>query len=104
MRFYIDDFNYSKIKSSKRDKEYRLHLIDGIVFFILKLKNSEYYTSQLYEYELIKDDIKEWLINEIDKGEFLILNDYDYDMIINPMFRKIIRGDKLDIILKRGEN
>lgn len=33
-------------------------------FFILKQKGNDYYTSQLFEYDPIKDQIKEWLLEE----------------------------------------
>ena len=47
------------------DNEYKLYDIrGGNIFFILKEKNGKYYTSQLFEYDPIKDQIKEWLLEE----------------------------------------
>ena len=33
-------------------------------FFILKQKGNDYYTAQLFEYDPIKEQIKEWLLEE----------------------------------------
>lgn len=33
-------------------------------FFILKQKGNDYHTAQLFEYDPIKDQIKEWLLEE----------------------------------------
>ena len=73
------------------DNEYKLYDIrGGSVFFILKEKNGKYYTSQLFEYEPIVDELKEWLISIISKGykrlEIEELS-FSYNKIIKPMFR-----------------
>lgn len=73
------------------DNEYKLYDIrGGNIFFILKEKNGKYYTSQLFEYEPIVDELKEWLINIISKGykrlEIEELS-FSYDKVIKPMFR-----------------
>lgn len=101
-KFYIDDFGKKK-KSNQ--EEYKLHLVDGGTFFILKLKDGIYYTAQLDEYVPIKDELKGWLIREIERNDsdkFLLLNDdYDYDMIIGTMFKRLLREDKLNSIFNR---
>lgn len=33
-------------------------------FFILKQKGNDYHTAQLFEYDTIKEQIKEWLLEE----------------------------------------
>jgi hypothetical protein len=73
------------------DNEYKLYDIrGGNIFFILKEKNGKYYTSQLFEYEPIVDELKEWLISIISKGykrlEIEELS-FSYDKVIKPMFR-----------------
>ncbi len=73
------------------DNEYKLYDIrGGSVFFILKEKNGKYYTSQLFEYEPIVDELKEWLISIISKNykrlEIEELS-FSYNKIIKPMFR-----------------
>jgi hypothetical protein len=73
------------------DNEYKLYDIrGGIVFFILKEKDGKYYSSQLFEYEPIVEEIKEWLIPIISKSyirtEIEELS-FSYDKVIKPMFR-----------------
>ncbi len=73
------------------DNEYKLYDIrGGRVFFILKEKDGKYHTSQLFEYEPIVEEIKEWLIEIISKGyrRFEIEElSFSYDKVIKPMFR-----------------
>lgn len=66
-------------------------------FFILKQKGNDYYTSQLFEYDPIKDQIKEWLLEEgIPKfysrklGSITTSVDFEFSIITS-----IIREDKL---------
>jgi len=76
--------------------EYKLYDIRScIVFFILKDKSLEiwegpdYYTSQLFEYEPIVEELKEWLIKVINSNPKIFLEDlsFNYDKVIKPMFR-----------------
>jgi hypothetical protein len=73
------------------DNEYKLYDIrGGNIFFILKEKNGKYYTSQLFEYDTIVEELKDWLISIISKGykrlEIEELS-FSYDKVIKPMFR-----------------
>lgn len=52
--------NYFSI--NKNDGEYKLYDYTGNIFFILKKKLGCYHTSNLYQYEDIVDEIKNWLI------------------------------------------
>jgi hypothetical protein len=96
-KFYIDDFG----KQKDNQEEYKLHFSDGSVFFILKLKDGIYYTAQLDEYIPIKEDLKAWFINEINRNVFLLNDSYDYESIIGFMFKKIIRDDKINRLFRR---
>lgn len=83
-KFYID----------ARNGEFflRYHLSDR-VFFILKFKRDKYYTSQLDEYKPIKEQLKDWLITELENGD--IKESYD-NSLIKSMFRDL----KLKKLLK----
>jgi len=76
--------------------EYKLYDIhSGIVFFILKDKSLEnwegpdYYTAQLFDYDPIAEELKEWLIQVIKSNPKIFLEDlsFNYDKHIKPMFR-----------------
>ena len=63
--------------------EYKLYDIhSGIVFFILKDKSLEnwegpdYYTAQLFDYDPIAEELKEWLIQVIKNNPKIFLEDY----------------------------
>lgn len=51
------------ILSKINDSEWKLSLGNS-PFFILKQKGDRYYTSQLTQYEPIKEEIKTWLLEE----------------------------------------
>lgn len=81
---------------TSNDSEYRFYDIHGgNVFFILKEKQGEnweevkYYTSQLFEYEPIAEELKEWSIEIIKKNPKAFLEDmsFNYNKVIKPMFR-----------------
>ncbi len=86
MRFYID---------RKKNNEWLLHYDTGVVFFIVKEQYGNYYTSQLDEYKPIKDEIKDWFINELNKG---LEDSYDFSKIT-----QIIRDHKLKKLLNNSE-
>ena len=76
--------------------EYKLYDIrSGNVFFILKDKSLEiwegpdYYTAQLFEYDPIVEELKEWFIKVINSNPKIFLKDlsFNYDKVIKPMFR-----------------
>jgi hypothetical protein len=76
--------------------EYKLYDIkSGIVFFILKDKpleiweGSDYYTAQLFDYEPVAEELKEWLIEIIKNNSKAFLEDmsFNYNKVIKPMFR-----------------
>lgn len=78
------------------DNEYRFYNIHtGDVFFILKEKHGEnweevkYYTSQLFEYDPIAEELKEWSIEIIKNNPKIGLEDmsFNYNKVIKPMFR-----------------
>ena len=78
------------------DNEYRFYDINGgNIFFILKEKlwenweAPEYYTSQLFEYEPIVEELKEWSIEIIKNNPKAFLEDmsFNYNKVIKPMFR-----------------
>ena len=81
---------------TSNDSEYRFYDIQGgNVFFILKEKSVEnweetkYYTSQLFEYEPIVEELKEWSIQIIKNNPKIGLEDmsFNYNKVIKPMFR-----------------
>ena len=59
----MDKF-YIEILNGKVGNQYTLYEPSGRVFFILKQKGNDYHTAQLSEYDPIKDQIKEWLLEE----------------------------------------
>jgi hypothetical protein len=69
--------------------EYRFYDITGNIFFILKEKNGKYYTSQLFKYNQIVEELKEWSIEIIQNNSKIELEDmsFSYNKIIKPMFR-----------------
>ena len=54
MKMTITKINDSEWKLSKGNSP----------FFILKQKGNDYHTAQLFEYDPIKEQIKEWLLEE----------------------------------------
>lgn len=54
MKMTLSKINDSEWKLSKGNSP----------FFILKQKGNDYHTAQLFEYDPIKDQIKEWLLEE----------------------------------------
>jgi len=80
------------------DNEYRFYNIQGgNVFFILKEKFGKYHTSQLFEYEPIVEELKEWSIKVIQNNPKIGLEDlsFNYDKVIKPMFILHQRDSKL---------
>ena len=78
------------------DNEYRFYDIQGgNVFFILKEKNGKYYTAQLFEYEPIVEELKEWSISIINKNSKLEDMSFNYNKVIKPMFITTVRDKKL---------
>jgi|688.fasta_scaffold1465404_1 hypothetical protein len=86
------------------DNEYRFYDIQGgNVFFILKEKSGEnweepkYYTSQLFEYDTIEEELKDWSIEIIKKNPKAFLEDlsFNYNKVIKPMFKRSFRDSKL---------
>jgi hypothetical protein len=80
--------------------EYRLYRSTGDVFFILKYKYGKYYTSQLYEYEPIIEELKKWLIDIIKNNKNIDYLSFNENEVIKPMFIKHIRDEKLRQILE----
>jgi hypothetical protein len=81
--------------------EYRLYRYRGEVFFIVKYKFGKYYTSQLYEYEPIIEELKHWVIEIVNENKENTTHiTFNYDFIIKPMFIKHIREEKLKKILE----
>lgn len=81
--------------------EYRLYDTNCKVFFIVKYKFGKYYTSQLYKFEPIVEELKDWVIRIINEHEENTMNlSFDYNLIIKPMFTKHIRNEKLKKILE----
>lgn len=66
------------------------------VFFILKERNGTYYTSQVYEYEPIVNELKDWVLKLINNDPQKLLKSFSYDEIIKPMFRAYTREEKLN--------
>ena len=75
------------------NNEYKVYDIQtGIIFFILKETYGKYYTSELFEYKPIVEDIKEWLINVINNNPKIAVENlsFNYNEVIKPMFRQSI--------------
>ena len=85
-KFYIEILN----------NEVRLYDPTGVVFFILKECNGTYYTSQVYKYEPIVNELKDWTIQFIKENKNTnLLNSFSYHEIIEPMFKAYTREEKL---------
>jgi hypothetical protein len=86
-KFYIEILN----------NEVRLYDPTGVVFFILKECNGTYYTSQVYKYEPIVNELKDWTIQVIKENKNTNhLNSFSYHEIIEPMFKAYTREEKLN--------
>lgn len=85
-KFYIEISNNETI----------LYESTGKVFFILKERNGTYYTSQVYEYEPIVNELKDWVLKLINNDPQELLKSFSYDEIIKPMFRAYTREEKLN--------
>ena len=109
-KFYIEILN----------NEVRLYDPTGVVFFILKECNGTYYTSQVYKYEPIVNELKDWTIQVIkenkntnhlncgakrsDSAVFYVFiantgrvgRSFSYHEIIEPMFKAYTREEKLN--------
>jgi hypothetical protein len=84
-KFYIEILN----------SEVRLYDPTGAVFFILKECNGTHYTSQVYKYETIVNELKDWTIKVIKENKTNHLNSFSYHEIIEPMFKAYTREEKL---------
>lgn len=88
MKMRLSKINNSEWGLSKYNEQGK-----AITFFILKQKDDKYYTAQTYQFEPIKEEIKNWLLEEaipeffsIRLGSIKTDMDFDYS-IITSIFR-----------------
>ena len=79
------------------NNEYKLYDISGTVFFVLKNKFDKCLTGRLFEYAPIEEEIKQWLLSVIENNPNRLEDlSFNYDEVIEPMFKQTRRNDKLN--------
>jgi hypothetical protein len=76
---------YFYIESSSgvyQGNEYKLHDPDGKIFFIVREKFGKQHLSCISKYDIINNQLKDWVIQNKDRKDQFLFNE-----IILPMFR-----------------